>query len=337
MKLKNSRKNVLNSKRQRASRWLQAVVEQMEPRTLLSTTVLANGVGTDIEFTGPFNNFMPVGSGASAYSGFSSFGFIDVPASAFELTSGVGGVNGVSVSLDNTATTGKFAPTAGSFAVYLIPNDTVATSVMRFGGPTGTKAGTNTDLNALGTTAGGPTALGVTGTSTADSPEFVGSFAIDTTLPSGYTTWNFPSSGFGAAVAAGIEADLNNNQDVRLAVVSLDNTGKADWAGNQSGETPQVQLDYNQAPLASFQPQQITPSAKPRSEIRPPQPSPSTAQAIRVLNPSSTGRPATEPPRRLPITPPPAASLIFSPATPAKPSPSALTTSPPLIFRAFST
>lgn len=252
MKRRSHQKDGASWKKSRAKRCLAAVIEQMEPRMLLSTTALANGAGTDIEFTGPYDTYMPIGSGGTIYNGYSSFGLVDVPASAFALTSGVGGINNLTLGLDNTTISGKYAPTAGSFAVYFIPNDTISASAMRFGGPTGAQAGTNTDLNALGTTTGGASILGVTGTSIADSPEYVGTFSIDTTLPSGYTTWTFSSSAFGSAVAAGIASDLNNNMDVRLAVVSLDNTGHADWAGTNANELPEVQLDYTQVPLVSF-------------------------------------------------------------------------------------
>ena len=46
--------------------------------------------------------------------------------------------------------------------------------------------------------------------------------------------------------------DLNNGTNVRLIVVSQDNTGKADWEGNFSTGYPQVQLDVNEAPLVNF-------------------------------------------------------------------------------------
>ncbi|HEY4308586.1 MAG TPA: Calx-beta domain-containing protein [Pirellulales bacterium] len=219
-------------------------LEPLERRELLTASALANGVGTTIEYTGPFSTFLPVGSGPNSYSGFSSFGNIDVPASAFALNSGVSGVNNLSLNLFNTATSGKFAPTDGSFAVYFVPNNTTPVSSMRFGGPTGTKAGTQVDLAAIGTTTGGASTLGI------DSSDLVGTFSVTSGLPQGYSTFTFNSLGGGAKT--GIATDLNNGTNVRFVVVSLDNTGKADWEGSFNNEYPQVQLDVNQAPLVSF-------------------------------------------------------------------------------------
>ena len=53
-------------------------LEPLERREVAHRQHLANGVGTDIEYSGPFGTFMPVGS--PAYNGYSSFGNIDVPA-----------------------------------------------------------------------------------------------------------------------------------------------------------------------------------------------------------------------------------------------------------------
>jgi hypothetical protein len=219
-------------------------LEPLESRELLTASSVASGVGTNIEYTGPYSNYMPVGSGPSSYSGYSSFGNIDVPASAFGLGSGASQVNSLSLNLYNTATSGTFAPTAGSFAVYFVPNDTTPTSSMRFGGPTGTQAGTQTGLAAIGTTTGGASTLGV------DSTDLVGTFSVTSALPLGYTNFSFSSLGAGAQ--SGIANDLNNGTNVRLIVVSLDNTGKADWEGNFSTGYPQVQLDVNEAPLVNF-------------------------------------------------------------------------------------
>ncbi|HVT29462.1 MAG TPA: hypothetical protein VHE81_15710, partial [Lacipirellulaceae bacterium] len=191
-----AKKSQSNNKRR------QCMLEPLERRELLTASGFVNGVGTDIEFSGPFGTFMPVGSGPNSYSGFSSFGVVEVPAASFGLNSGVSGVNYLSLKLYNTATSGKFAPTGGSFNVYFIPNDTTSLSDMRFGGPTGTKGGTQTDLAALGTTTGGASTLGV------DSSDLVGTFTISSNLPAGYSEFDFNSLASGAQ--AGIASDINS-------------------------------------------------------------------------------------------------------------------------------
>jgi hypothetical protein len=241
MKKNNQKKNRrLFAKRQKQnSRNCQ--FETMEARALLTASSLSTGTGADIESTGPFSTYMPVGSGPNSYSGFSSFGFVDVPVSGLALNSGVSSLNSLTLNLDNTATSGKFAPTAGSFAVYFVPNETTPASSMRFQGG---QAGTNTDLAAIGTTTGGASTLGIGAT------DLVGTFSITSSLPAGYTGFTFNSLGTGAQT--GIANDINNNQDIRLIVVSEDNTGKADWEGNFTSGNPQVSVDANEAPLVSF-------------------------------------------------------------------------------------
>lgn len=219
-------------------------LEPLERRELLTASSLVTGVGTNIEYSGQFGNFLPVGSGPTSYNGFSSFGVVSAPASGFALDSGVSHVNSLSLNLYNTATSGKFAPTAGSFAVYFVPDDTTPISNFRFGGPTGTKSDTRTGLSAIGTTTGDASTLGM------DASDLVGTFSITAALPGGYSTFTFNSLGAGAQ--AGIANDLNNGTDVRLIVVALDNTGKADWEGNFTSGNPQIEVDIDQAPLVNF-------------------------------------------------------------------------------------
>ena len=218
----------------------------MESRQLLTATALANGVGTDIEYSGPYGTYMPVGS--PAYNGYSSFGNIDIPANSFGLNSGVSAVNSLSLNLYNSSAVGvgnqNYLPTGGEFAVYFVPNDTVTVSNMRFGGPGSLAGSPFTGLAALGTTTGGASSLNV------DSTDLVGTFTVTSALPAGYST--FPFSSLGAGAASGIAADLNNGTNVRLAVVPMDNTGKVDWEGDYSGSSPQVELDVNEAPLVNF-------------------------------------------------------------------------------------
>ncbi|HEY1601337.1 MAG TPA: hypothetical protein VGG64_17175, partial [Pirellulales bacterium] len=38
-------------------------LEPLESRELLTASSVASGVGTNIEYTGPYSNYMPVGSG----------------------------------------------------------------------------------------------------------------------------------------------------------------------------------------------------------------------------------------------------------------------------------
>ena len=168
-----------SSTAQQKKKYRNCRLEPLERRELLTASSLANGVGTNIEYTGPYSNYMPVGSGPSSYSGYSSFGNIDVPASAFALGSGASQVNSLSLNLYNTATSGTYAPTAGSFRRVLRAQRYDSTSCMRFGGPSGTQAGTQTGLAAIGTTTGGASTLGI------GSSDLVGTFSITSALPLG--------------------------------------------------------------------------------------------------------------------------------------------------------
>ena len=223
------------------------LVETLEARKLLTATSFSTGVGTEIRSTGPSGTYMPVGApGYDANIGgvetpISSFGLVSVPSSGFALNSGVSAVSGLSLELYNTAASGTFGPTAGEFGVYLVPEDTVAASSMEYQGGI---SSTNTDLAAIGTASGGASTLGIS------SSDLVGTFNVTGSLPTGYSTFSF--SGLNSAVQSGIEADVNNNQPLRLIVVPEDNTAKVDWDGNYTGDYPQVSLNVTQAPLVNF-------------------------------------------------------------------------------------
>ncbi len=247
------------------------LLETLESRALLTAVGPGVGVGTDIETTGPYGTYMPVGSGPTSYRTESSFGLVDIPASAFTqpaatgyvpVTSGASAVNGLGLELYNTAASGTYGPTAGTFDVYFVPNDTLPTTEFQFQGAT---SGTdydpsNTGLSAIGTDIGGVS--GGASTLGMDATDLVGSFTVTSTLPSGYSTFNFgslftagglgSSASLGAGAQAGIESDINNHQDVRLVVVANDTNAKVDWDGNYTGDYPQVSVDITQAPLVNF-------------------------------------------------------------------------------------
>ncbi|HTU25691.1 MAG TPA: hypothetical protein VMF30_09855, partial [Pirellulales bacterium] len=111
------------------------------------------GTGADIETTGVFaGTSMAVQSGSNTANQYSSFSVVDVPVSAFGLTSGVSNVTGLSMNLTyfGGGTGNKYNTEAGTFDVYFIPDSSTAvpTSSMEFQGD-GVVWGKETGLNAL--------------------------------------------------------------------------------------------------------------------------------------------------------------------------------------------
>jgi hypothetical protein len=196
------------------SRIRPAIVEAIESRLLLTATNTAVVPGVAIQNTGPSGTFMAVGfgTGASGSRSFSNWGFVQVPIGAFNPTYTVntsgGGVNSLSISLFNTATTGSFAPIAGDFDVFVLPDNDTGT-----GGPNpiasssliypGGKSSTNTGLSALGSTFGTFDATSLNTT----SANFAGTFSITSSLPSGYSTFTLTS--LSATVQSIIASDIN--------------------------------------------------------------------------------------------------------------------------------
>jgi hypothetical protein len=253
-----------------------AIVEVIEPRVLLTATNTAIVPGAAIENTGPFGTFMAVGFGTGTGSrAFSNWGFVQVPISALNPTytvntSGAGGVNSLSISLDNTATTGTFAPIAGDFDAFVLPDNDTST-----GGPNpiaasnliyaGGKSSTNTGLTAMGSNFGTDDANSLNTT----SANFAGTFSITSALPAGYST--FTLSSLPATVQSVIASDINTynagagptNTPISIAIVpSADgHPGFADWEGNSSSGNPKVQLDVNETPANTAEQYSIGASA----------------------------------------------------------------------------
>jgi hypothetical protein len=252
-----------SKKSTRESRKLaRAIVEIVEPRVLLTATNTAVVPGAGIRNTGPSGSFMAVGLAAGAGSrNVSNWGFVQVPISALNPTYTVnttgGGVNSLSISLFNTSTSGSFAPIAGDFDVYVLPNDDTGT-----GGPnpiaasnliyTGGATSTNTGLTALGSNFGTANAASLNTT----SANLAGTFSIAASLPSGYSTFTLNS--LPATVQSIIANDINTynagagatNTPISIAIVpSADgHPGFADWQGNSFSGDPEVQLDVNETP-----------------------------------------------------------------------------------------
>ena len=243
-------------------------LERMESRELLTAT--PTGLPTfssaaENSATFGANSYMAVlesNHGTGSY-GFPQWGFLEFGDSSavFDSNSvGASDVNSASFQLYNTATSGNYRPYAGSFSVYVIPNDTVSGTV-----PAGTVRNQSGQVgaNALGTTGGGPSTLGITGSA---SDWLVGTWSIDGTLPGGYSTFTGSTSGstsvgtgtFGSASVLGssarstIAADLNNHTPLRFAVVANDTGFAADWEGNFSSNQPTLALDINETPDVYF-------------------------------------------------------------------------------------
>ncbi|HEX4143756.1 MAG TPA: Calx-beta domain-containing protein, partial [Pirellulales bacterium] len=288
---KSGRNSVSNQKARKSRKCL---VEMLESRALLTASSVASGIGTDIESTGNYGTYATVGSDSNAGNPYSSWSVVDVPVANFGLSAGVTGVSSLALSLylGSNSTSGTYAPVVGSFNVYFIPNDTVNINSVS-GSPymefQGTVDGTETDLGALGTnTAGGYENLGIPSSSDGvSSTDLVGTFT--NSASPGSTTYNFSSLGAGAQ--AGIEADINNGDDVRLAIVSNTSgpgSGYERWEGNYAAmptEDPTVQLNVTEAPLANFSASNYTVT---ESDQVPTDTTTDTITVDRTSNPSTT-------------------------------------------------
>ncbi len=259
-----------SSKQQGPRSGRKCAIEVMEPRQMLTATPV--GIPTlsyTAETTQAFgaNSYMAVEAathGTSSY-GFLSWGFLEYGSSSAVFNGnptnsggyGASAVNNLSLQLYNTATSGNFQPYAGSFSVYVIPNDTVAATNVRFESGTGGAS--------LGTSTGGESTLGIT---SPDSSWLVGTWNITTGLSLGYSTFMGSTTGgstvtsgtgatgsttnMGANAAATLKSDFNNGTPIRLAVVANDTGFAADWEGNFSSNQPKLGMDVTQAPLVSF-------------------------------------------------------------------------------------
>ncbi len=249
--------NLKKPNRKSARRQVAAVaqiIESMESRLMLTTTVTPTvGVANShaIESTGPYGTYMAVGTGTGTGTrSFSNFGFVQTPISAFSPNYTVdtssdpnGVVNNLQISLYNSATTGTFAPIAGNFDVYVLPdNDTsrsgpnpIDSTYLRYGvGANMVPGSTSVGINALGSSFGTQDAasLGVT------SADKAGTFSITSALPTGYTT--FTLTNLPASVRSIIANDFNqyvtnNATNTPLTVVILPGAttpGYADWEGS---------------------------------------------------------------------------------------------------------
>ena len=140
---------------------------------------------------------------------------------------------------------------------------------------------TNTDLAAIGTTSGGTSTLGIS------SSDLVGTFNVTSSLPVGYGS-GFTFNSLSSAVQSGIDADINNNQPLRLIVVAENvdgSTGEVDWDGNYTGDYPQVSLNVTPAPLVNFSSTNFTVN---EADQNPGNTTTDTITVDRTSNPSTT-------------------------------------------------
>ncbi len=254
----------------RSSARSNAIFEPMEKRVLMSTTIgpVTPSLTTEAESTKVYdtNSYMGVGLQGGYYDwGFLEYGNNNpsssaTPPSGLFGQSGVSNVSSVSIALDNTATSGRYAPVAGTFDIYVLPSESFASGNVRYAGSATSTVG----LGALSTTNGGETTLGLPGDGgPMDATYEVGSFTITSGLPSGYTTFTGSTTGsttsdttgnatgstdvLGVNAAATIASDINNGVPVRFAIVGTSSSFFADWEGNYKtgGTAPTLALTYN--------------------------------------------------------------------------------------------
>ena len=135
-------------------------------------------------------------------------------------TQTVSGVDSVRLSIYNTATTGGYGGTAGSFDVYLLTDNTYPTSSLTYqGGPGAT----------------GPVVIG-----SQASPLLIGTAYFPNNVV-GYNDFTFDN--LSPAVSAALTAELNAHAQVRFVITpSLNSPVAADWEGNWVENQPQLSL-----------------------------------------------------------------------------------------------
>lgn len=120
-------------KRSPASRWIKQAsfgVEVMEPRWLMSAMLTSTASSiTDIETGGPFSTSYASVSGSKQNSFYASLEVYEFnPGSAIFPTSyKVSDISNINLTQYNTAISGAYGGTAGTFDVYLIPNSDTTT------------------------------------------------------------------------------------------------------------------------------------------------------------------------------------------------------------------
>ncbi|MGO9464182.1 MAG: Calx-beta domain-containing protein, partial [Isosphaeraceae bacterium] len=157
-----------------------------------------------------------------------SFGYSTMPVFNFDTASGVfpadpstASVDSLRLSIYNTATTGGYAGTPGSFDVYLLTDNSVTDDSLRYQGGTG---------------ATGPVVIGTQAT-----PVLLGS-ATFTNNYVGYNdfTFDLPS---GSAAQNAVNAAVQGDYDIRFAITPSSGSPVAvDWEGDYYDDQPELQL-----------------------------------------------------------------------------------------------
>ncbi len=160
-----------------------------------------------------------------------SFGYQDMPELEWTYagqpslypTQTVSAVDSVRLSIYNTATTGGYGGTPGSFDVYLLADNTVPDSSLTYqGGPGAT----------------GPVVIGSQAT-----PLLIGTATFPNNVV-GYNDFTFDNIDVNNPTAsADLAAELNAHQEVRFVITpSLNSPVAADWEGNWVQNQPQLNL-----------------------------------------------------------------------------------------------
>ena len=191
-----------------------------------------------VETSGPFsvNSFIALASAPHGSQGFADMPVITFGAgsSVFPTSYATATVDSVRLSIYNTATTGGFGGAPGSFDVYLLTDNSVDDSALRYQGGTG---------------ATGPIVIG-----TQASPLLLGTASFPNNQV-GYNEYTFDN--LSSDVRAAIASDLNSSgtSPIRFAITpSSGSTVFADWEGNFTVNQPKlsVLVEKSTAVLESF-------------------------------------------------------------------------------------
>ncbi|MDR3659722.1 MAG: hypothetical protein P4L86_04815, partial [Mycobacterium sp.] len=190
-----------------------------------STLPTGNYGSSGVETSGPYYNdqyaaLVSTPHGSFGYSTMPVFTY-DTASAAFPTSPATTNVDSLQLSIYNTATTGGYGGTAGSFDVYLLTDNSVPNTTLRYQGGTG-----NTGSSVIGTQA---------------TPVLLGS-ATFTNNYQGYNNFTFDLP-TGSAAANAVNAAVHGGTEVRVAITpSAGSPVAADWEGNYFFNQPQLTL-----------------------------------------------------------------------------------------------
>jgi hypothetical protein len=201
----------------------------------------------DIEESGQYTGeaaYGPVnggdnGTGSFEYNAFEVYEFD--PTLTPSLFAGPGqtitGISNLTLSINNSATTGNYAGHEGNFSVWFIPDTegSLPTSGMFFGGSQ-VQSGDNANQD-----------YGLSGTGDPTDGILIGTFSFDNQTGTDVYT---PAS-LSGTVESDIVSDMNSGTAFRFAVTPGSTEFAADWYAESGADTPQLGLTatYTQTPL----------------------------------------------------------------------------------------